>query len=692
MMKEIFQAIINDPLSSVTAFNIALAQLGQIDGRSIQRQEIQHQLATTLARPLDDDPDIIPPPILGDNELDSKVLKTLQTRVGLEEKFTIEELGGGAFKSLLTNLSSVITSAGLRQSEAYALMKRITKGITLEHITSSEIEHDIPFEELWISIQRTQKRQSSTREYEKKLKNLLYDTKLDNIEVSLNQIVVYNEKIHSKEVDPTIRKLLCQRNTLRDLRFFIRKFYPSYISQVNTQYMDKLRQVALAKNLPAFTNENIYHAGKTHLFLEVACEVLSQNDPDDYASKGHGPGHHGRNTYIHAVNNAYDQPDMPAHFPNPDDRPGTPGFPRYSGNNQNGGFQNRRNQDRTYSQNQGRFTPGRMSRIGGRPNFRCHLCNVLGHSYRQCRTYSGQQPDGNYCQRCGGKHHGECISKIRPNGPPSQEGRNTPHPSKPVPVNEIAQAQTDQPSISQRTQTPGLPLQNNGFNQNQYQQKPQPPFGNPQERPRYTPYNDRQQSYTNPVYNRPRSGYGSRGSQDGSGYQYRRYNNQERRPYFQGRNPYYQDRRNNYQNQQNNYQNGRPSFQDRNYQDRRNNYSNLGNNYQERRFNGPDGRYGYDDRRRQNNYERGPYTNRQRQGYYNNTQNGAQYNDHSQSRNAPRYQDQLHNVTQAMGQQQEQNKMNGIGNDGYQPLHQSAILSSTEVYIPSHENIQTSNH
>ena len=672
MMKEIFQAVVNDPLSSVTAFKIALAQLGQIDARNIQTQEIQHQLATTLARPTYDDPDIVPPPILGENDLDSRVFKILQTRIGLEEKFSVEDLGGGALKSLLTNLASVITNAGLRESEAYALLRRITKGITCDTITSAEFEHKIPFEEFWINIQRTQRRASSTREYEKKLKNVLADNKIDNIETALNEIVVFNEKIHAKEPEPHIRKLLCQRNTLKDLRFFIRKHYSSFVSQVNTLYMDKLRQVALAKSIPSFINENIYHAGKTHLFLEVACEVLGQCEPDEAVIRSHSTGgHHGRN-YVHAIENAYDQPKIPNQ--RPEERPGTPGFINYQdrrneGRDQNeerrSNYQDRRNETpRPYSQNQ-----GRMSRFGRRPNFRCLLCNVMGHGYRICRTYPTQQPSKEHCKTCGGQHQGKCISKIRITSDSQQQDNDRRTPFQAI-VNEVIQ-QTDQQPILQRTQTPGIPFQQqlNEFNQ-QFSQPP-PKFYQDysQNRQSYSRNDYRPRPYSAQPYDRPRSQYNNgpyeRRSQSGEGFRDKRFNN-------------YRDGPRRFNNEER-----------RGYSDRRfNNYQDQRGGFQDRRYNNQDRRNNYGDQRRQNNYEdRRPFTYRQRQGYYNNTKNGNDYPfDRSQSRNAPHYQDQLQNVTQAMQQQEQAINKNGIGNNGFQPLHQSAILSSTEGFITNHDN------
>ena len=254
-LRSIFQKIVDDPVTPHYARVIALGQLGQIDGPKNTKEEIEQILSRTISR-LDThkDPDIIPPPQLGENSLDGRTLKTLQTRLGIEDRVSFDEISTSLFKSILHNLSSVITSARLRESEAYALMKRITKGVSYETVQIHELEHRTPFIDYWITIQKTQRRSCSPREYEKKLKAVLSSDKIDNLEKALNEIMIYTFKIHEKEPDPAYRRMLTQRECLKNFRTFIRTHFAPYFSQINTCYMDRLRQMALENNDPSFSN------------------------------------------------------------------------------------------------------------------------------------------------------------------------------------------------------------------------------------------------------------------------------------------------------------------------------------------------------------------------------------------------------------------------------------------------------
>ena len=98
---------------------------------------------------------------------------------------------------------------------------------------------------------------SFSRETEKKLKILLTQDRVENLEKSLSKILIFNDKIHQKEKQPAVRKLLCQRATLKDFRTYIRKHYPSYLSQINMMFVEKARLVAAEKGIPDFPNESV---------------------------------------------------------------------------------------------------------------------------------------------------------------------------------------------------------------------------------------------------------------------------------------------------------------------------------------------------------------------------------------------------------------------------------------------------
>jgi hypothetical protein len=647
VMKEIFQAVAMDPQSSVLANKIAIAQLAEIDVPKVTQREIQQCLATSLLGQ-QDDPEIVPPPVLGPNDLDSHTSKTLQTRISLDKGFSLETLTGGALKSFLNNLSSVITNAGLRESEAYALFRTVATGITREIVDMAEFEHKIPFTEFWVNFQKTQRRASSTRDYEKKLKQLLNETKVDNIEQALNEIIIYNGKIHAKETDTQVRKFLCQRDTLRDLRLYIRKHYSSFISQINTLYMNKLKHIALQKNDPTYPNENQYHPGKTHLFLEIACDVLSQVEPDDQLYKTTSqPSQRQNNTYIHATSASptSEQPSKRS-GQNYDNRAPTPGFqqqgnynrgpPRNNYRQNNRGPQDQGRNQRPFSrQNDGRNTGfnGRMKR---RPNFSCHLCNYPGHSYRECRTYEEQQQmdpsqNKNYCNRCGGKHQGPCKTRIKGQPPPQIEQQQQQNTMNVASINAVPPPEPPQPpQMQQQQQQQGFPQQrpytpyNNGNNGGNYRN--------------YTPGPYQQKNYQGGNYNpnyRPRSRYNNyRNNGDNN------YRNYDRKPQYRN-----DGRRSGYGNRD--YQNGNGY------------YKNYGGN-----------RYYRNNQDQDTDY-------RQKRNYRNNVQNDGpshQY-DRSTSRNGRTYQQEIEGLTYTIRQHQQQEKQQGLGNDGFQQVHPSVLIA-----------------
>ena len=674
VMREILQAVVMDQLSSVQAYKIALAQLAEIDVPQVRQQEIQHCLATSLLEHTDD-PDIIPPPILGHNNLGGETIKTFINRITSDKDFNMENLTGGAFKNFLNNLSSIISNAGLRESEAYQLLRKATTGLSLDAVNSAEFEHKIPFSDFWISMQKTHKRASSTRDYEKRLKQILNESKVENIENTLKEIIIFNEKIHAREPDPNVRKFLCQRNTLKDLRHYIRKHYSSFISQINTLFMNKLKQHALQKNDPTLPNENIYHAGKTHLFHEIACDVLSDKDPDDQFYKpSTQPAPRQNHTYVNATNASFDLQDKEdqeqqhppqGHF----NRAATPGFNRqqgYTNYNQenrgpsrNGNFRqnDRRPQDqdqRPYSRQNGRQSGfgNNIRRQQRKPNFKCHLCNILGHSYRECRKYKEQQEEDpsknqNFCNQCGGKHKGPCRSTIRGQTPhPAQQGQPQERPQQHMNVASVninpvtdqpppmVQPQQQQQDFQQpRNFTPGL------YNQGNYRNFTPGPYNNNK------PYFRR--PYDQNYNNRPRSQNGSRNYQN----RYRNDRNQDFRP--------------------------QQRYNDRN-DGRRSGYGN--------RYNGQNGyNRSYSRNQYYGNRDQGQYTDyRQRQSYRNNTQDDGpphQY-DRSTSRNGKTYQqniDDLANTLNTVRQHQQHEKQQGLGNDGFQAVHPSVHLAAIDT-------------
>ena len=519
-MKSIFQTVADDPDAPVYTKKIANSQLGQIDNPNITKQEIQHFLSKTISR-LDNhhDPDIIPPPELGENNLDGRVLKTLQTRLGIDDRLSFDDMTSGLFKSTLRNLASIITNAGLREEEAYALMRRITKGTSQTTVEINEFEHQLPFKDYWITIQKTHRQSNNTEEFKTKLSKLLASERVDNFHKALNQIMIYTFKIFEKEVDPCYRRLLIQRECLKNFRTFLRRLYAPYFSQINTCFADKLRQMALEENDPSYTNENIYHQRKTQIFLEVACEVLSQHEPDEqprvrqprqgvYAI-AQQENHHQKN-----------QEDQRDHQPRRQQQQEHQRNFRTSNQNQEN-----RPTSRANNQFQGR-PPSRSATPNRRPSYNCHLCNRQGHSFRQCNTYPNEERGPSFCEFCGGSHKSECKTKGRKKISNIAIDQQPNRSSTPYNNQQNFQRTPSRNFQYQGNNQNGRPRSQNGYRFNGQYNRPFTPNGQ-YNRP-FTPNGQQRSNYQRPYYNN--------NQQRNFGNQQFDRQNRYQQPYFRGNN------------------------------------------------------------------------------------------------------------------------------------------------------------
>jgi hypothetical protein len=413
VMRNILQKVANHPKSSYTARMIAVGQLGKDDPLVRGRAEI-HALINSPRETDYDLEDIIPPPRLGKYNLTSEVLKSLFTRLGMSqgERYDLEDLTLVQLKNFWMNLREVITSFGLREKEAYALLRRLLKGNSSDAVWLAEMEHHIPFTDYWVSLQKTQKRVVSSTEFKKKLENLINREPSENLEKTLNQILILNDKIFQKEADPNVRKLLCQRATLKDFRTYIRNHYSPYLSQINTAFADKQRSLAITKNMPSYTNELIYTPGLTYAFLEVCSEVLADVEPDAPKERfqNHERNHFRKTARIHAIDASPDVEQEVGRKQNEEGKNTDPELGRqerkkpFIKRNQ-GNFSGPRgpsrpeNQGANFKQGSGPIGPVKYS---------CHLCNGPNHSFRQCRVYPGEIPGNKKCPACFGCHTSAC--------------------------------------------------------------------------------------------------------------------------------------------------------------------------------------------------------------------------------------------------------------------------------------------
>ena len=641
VMRGILQKIVDHPKSSYTARMIAVGQLGKDDPLIRGRAEIHALMNDTLEAECETE-DVISPPRLGKNSLTNEVLKSLLTRLGLSpgERYELEDLTLVQLKNFWMNLKEVITAYGLREKEAYALLRRLLKGNSSDQVWLAEQEHRIPFIDYWISKQKTQKRVVSTSEFKKKLEHLISKEPAENLERTLNQILILNDKIFQKEADASVRKLLCQRATLKDFRAYLRNHYSPYLSQINTAFIEKQKALAIKKNMPSFTNELIYTPGLTYAFLEVCSEVLADVEPDApreryYHNNNNDRGHFNKGrARIHAIEaspqeepkkkveedrDATREPERQNRkFPNKSG-PGPRGPYKLStqragsvGNNNNNNNNNNGSNNRQWPRQQ---------------NFRynCHLCGELGHSFRRCELYPGENPGDKKCQVCSGQHVSACKNSPKQNGGRKGSNFNSQ-------IMEIRGAPGSTDDQSRRQPNNYGPPNNfgprNGFtpgNSNGYMPPRQDGYG-----PRHGGNN------YNGGYNR---GYGPNRPDN------RNYNgNFQGRPDFQG----YQG------NDQRPFNSGRPNFRG-----------------------GP--------RSNKSGYRSGGPDRYPNQG----NNQGSRRQDGGQQKMDQRHISQLEEMLKSMKQQKmtehvpEGQNYNGLGNGGHQPLNSSVVIDAMEQYFGS---------
>ena len=375
-MKALYQRVINDPRANQNTIAICLNQLGQLDPPKQYILNAKYAAAQALESP-EAAYGFIKPPLLGDGCIDNNVSKAYHIRFDKEDRYNIETSGVSALRKMLEDLSEIITTYQLKERDAYSLLRKSCSGVSQERVSFAETVEKIPFNELWMSLQRTHQGAVPTKEHQKKLKTIITSDKCENLGKTLTEICLIVGKLHEQETDNALRNLLRHRDSLKYLREFIHRFYPSHASHVESLFKDALRREAFERNIPEFQREEVYHQGKIQILIDVACSILrtaNANTFDNKSSKGD------KNIFVSAIETT-EQPQQ---------------APPQENQQQNQGY---RNQQYQYRQNN---DPRRQL-------LECYLCGRKGHSFRLCRTYLNEQPGKDKCTVCGGRHTSACV-------------------------------------------------------------------------------------------------------------------------------------------------------------------------------------------------------------------------------------------------------------------------------------------
>ena len=290
-MRAVFQRVIDDPLTSEQTKQVALDSIGQFD---IPRQHGNDTRSSAIAAAKlittgtysghfthDDYTGIlIPPPVLGNNSsFGPNVLKNLYAGMGftMDQKYSVSDSKGSSLKTFLPPLAASITSNGLNEQAAYSLLTSILKDEVQEQVRNAYYEDKIPFEETWITLQKTAPRFSSSVELIKEL-NSLFEGKPASVEAVLSRIQYIRTKMCEDYPDPEQRKLFGAQLAIRDFRNLYHKFYPSQASIIDTIFKTKKQAQALERQqslLEGRTQKPFRPTSDVNMLKEVICSILS---------------------------------------------------------------------------------------------------------------------------------------------------------------------------------------------------------------------------------------------------------------------------------------------------------------------------------------------------------------------------------------------------------------------------------
>jgi hypothetical protein len=292
-MRAIFQRVVDDPETPQRTLKIALEALGQFDLPK-QHMKDANSSAIAAARLVSEGTlsgvstqagyagtSLIPPPRLGDVDgFGPNILKLLSTSTGLgDKKYSVGDPDSQPLKVFLTPLVSLIESSRLNEQAAYALLMAVLKGETQDQVRNAYFEDGIPFEETWITLQKTAPRYSSSIELQKKL-NSQFEKKPDRIESVLTTLQNIRAKMCEEYPDPTQRKVLAAQLTIKDYRNLCHTFYPSQASIIDTMFRTRKQAEALDRKQREMEGRPcpFRPTSEINMLKEIICSVLCGPD------------------------------------------------------------------------------------------------------------------------------------------------------------------------------------------------------------------------------------------------------------------------------------------------------------------------------------------------------------------------------------------------------------------------------
>jgi hypothetical protein len=287
-MRGIFQRVVDDPRTPLLTKEVTLNLLGQFDLPKIHKEDTQNSALeaarmitkTSTAKKANTYGNLIPPPVLGTNSnLNPELLKNLYLILGMDikEKFTVGSSTCKPLRFFLPALADTITGQGLTRQGAYALLLSILTGDSYEQVRCAAYDDPIPFEQTWMTLQKTSSRPMSTQDLQLQL-NHQFEKRPEDLEGTLVKIQNIRAKMFDDMEDPAQKKIFITKLTTGDFLNLIHQYYPSQAGRIqgafeaekNAQELERSIRESQGR-LHTFEPKN-----EINMLRETICSVLSK--------------------------------------------------------------------------------------------------------------------------------------------------------------------------------------------------------------------------------------------------------------------------------------------------------------------------------------------------------------------------------------------------------------------------------
>ena len=443
----ILQRVVDDPLTPNNTKIIALQELSQIDPPKQLKSQSQMsaleavKLANYGIPSLSASGNIIPPPVLGTmSTYNNHIIKQLYYSLGMsqDEKFTVGDPICKPLKYFLPALSTAITSNRLDEEAAYSLLMSITKGDTYFHIRQGRFVDKTPFEEMWVTLQKTSSKSASPAGLMKELEAIFKNYPTD-LEGSLGRIQTIRAQMFEDHPDEDERKMFTTKSTIQDFTNLIHKYYGTQASGIETTFRNRLAELQLEHSVRAREGrlDGFREPNQINLFKEAICAHLSRPyGVTDGPSRLFG----GADISLAAANPPRGKAEIHSSSMEAPSNPSNPGSngSRGSKKNKAGYMKNANEGSQTFFKppqsqthqpapapapaQQQQYDPGQAQGeylnqgttvvpqicLDNTPRNSCCLCSKAGHWSNRCRLYPNQIPIEKQCPTCNGFHPFAC--------------------------------------------------------------------------------------------------------------------------------------------------------------------------------------------------------------------------------------------------------------------------------------------